>query len=228
MNVVIIVLAVLLTVSAYTAARRIHNKFTNPFTIPIILATIFIIIILTVFHVPYETYMIGGEWINKLLGPAVVALAYPLYLQRRVLIKMAAPIFIGTSVGAFIGVVSGLLLAQLAGFRETILYSITTKSVTTPVAMVVTDTLGGITPLAAVFVMIAGVGGALMHPYIFRLFHLHSQIGRGIGMGSAAHAIGTAESMKRSQLEGSVSTIAMVLSAVFVSLITPGLVSLLM
>jgi predicted murein hydrolase (TIGR00659 family) len=228
MNVVTGLLGIILTVTAYFAARRIHKKFTCPFTIPIILSTIFIIIFLAVFNAPYETYMIGGDWINELLGPAVVALAYPLYLHRRTLVKMAGPILIGTAAGAFIGVVSGLLLAKQAGFEEAILHSITTKSVTTPVAMAVTETLGGITSLAAVFVMIAGIGGALMYKYVFRLFRLQSNIGRGLALGSASHAIGTAEAMKNSQLEGSIGTIAMVVSAVVVSLITPGLVFLLL
>jgi|SRR5690625_3585148 len=225
MNMVTGILAIILTVAVYFAARSIHRKFTSPFTIPIFLSTIFIIIILIVFQVPYETFMIGGGWINQLLGPAVVALAYPLYLQRRTLIKMAAPLLIGITAGAVVGVVSGLLLAKRAGFEEAILYSITTKSVTIPVAMAVTETLGGITSLAAVFVMIAGIGGVLMQKSVFQLFRLQTHIGRGIGLGSGSHAIGTAEAMENSQLEGSISTIAMVISAVVVSLITPGLVS---
>jgi putative effector of murein hydrolase len=138
---------------------------------------------------------------------------------------MAAPLLIGITAGAIVGVVSGLLLAKWAGFEEAILHSITTKSVTIPVAMAVTETLGGITSLAAVFVMIAGIGGVLMHKSVFRLFRLQTHIGRGIGLGSGSHAIGTAEAMGNSQLEGSISTIAMVISAVVVSLITPGLIS---
>lgn len=228
MNMITGLLAVMVTVAAYFTARYVHQKFTFPFTIPIMLSTIFIIIFLSLFNVPYETYMIGGDWINELLGPAVVALAYPLYLHRRTLIKMAAPLLIGTTLGAFVGVVSGVLLAMWLGFEEAILYAISTKSVTIPVAMAVTETLGGITPLAAVFVMIAGIGGALMQKYVFQLFRLDSHIGRGLGLGSAAHAIGTAEAMEHSQLEGSISTIAMVVSAVAVSLITPWLISLLL
>mgnify|MGYP001378588544 CR=1 FL=1 len=228
MNVIIGALAVILTIAVYLAARNIHKRFTNPFTIPIILSTIFIITILVVFHLPYEKYMTGGDWINKMLGPAVVALAYPLYLHRRTLVKMAGPILLGTAAGSFIGVITGLLLAKQAGFEEAILYSITTKSVTTPVAMAVTETMGGITSLAAVFVMIAGIGGGLMYEYVFSLLRLQSSIGRGLALGSASHAIGTAEAMKSSQLEGSISTIAMVISAVVVSLITPGLVSILL
>jgi putative effector of murein hydrolase len=107
------------------------------------LSTMFIILFLLMFNLPYEMYMAGGDWISKLLGPAVVALAYPLYLHRRTLMKMAGPIMIGTASGSFTGVVTGFFLAKQAGFEDAILYAMTTKSVTIPVAMAVTETLGG-------------------------------------------------------------------------------------
>lgn len=210
----------------YRLALRIHRKWPHPFTLPVLLSMIFIIIVLLIFQLSYEQYMIGGDWINQLLGPAVVALAYPLYIQRKTLVKLAAPLLIGTTVGAFTGVISGLLLTDWAGFSEEILYAISAKSVTTPVAVVITETLGGITSLAAIMVVIAGIGGVIVHQYIFKLFGIRSELGRGLGMGSAAHAIGTAEVMKESQLAGSISTVAMVNSALVVSIITPWLVSL--
>ena len=225
MNIIIGISAVILTVLMYRLALTIHRKAPHPFTLPVLLSTVFIITFLLIFQFSYEQYMIGGDWINQLLGPAVVALAYPLYVQRRTLVKLAAPLLIGTTVGAFVGVISGLLLTYWAGFSEEILYAISAKSVTTPVAVVITEALGGITSLAAIMVVIAGIGGVIVHKYIFKLFGIHSELGRGLGMGSAAHAIGTAEVMKESQLAGSISTVAMVNSALVVSIITPWLVS---
>ncbi|MYL58772.1 LrgB family protein [Virgibacillus halodenitrificans] len=222
------VVAIVITIVVYFLAVKLHRKLDYPFTVPVLTSTVLIIILLLSFRIPYETYMVGGGWIEKLLGPAVVALAYPLYQQRETLKKLTAPILIGTSCGAIVGVSSGLLLAKWAGFEETIIYSLTPKSVTTPVAMAVTESLGGTTPLAAVFVMIAGIGGVLMSSAVFQLFRIKHPIGKGVGMGGASHAIGTASAMESSQLEGSVSTIAMIVSAVVVSLITPLLVSLYM
>ncbi|WP_052255614.1 LrgB family protein [Salinicoccus sp. YB14-2] len=226
MTILLGIFTVTLTILMYRLALRIHRKWPHPFTLPVLLSMIFIIIVLLIFQLSYEQYMIGGNWINQLLGPAVVALAYPLYIQRRTLLKLAAPLLIGTTVGAFTGVISGLLLTNWAGFSEEILYAISAKSVTTPVAVVITETLGGITSLAAIMVVIAGISGVIVHQYIFKLFGIHSELGRGLGMGSAAHAIGTAEVMKESQLAGSISTVAMVNSALVVSIITPWLVSL--
>lgn len=225
MNVIIGISTVVLTILMYQIALRIHKKWPHPFTLPVLLSMIFIIAVLLIFGASYDQYMIGGGWINELLGPAVVALAYPLYIQRKTLVKLAAPLLIGTTAGAFVGVISGLLLTYWAGFSEEILYAISAKSVTTPVAVVITETLGGITSLAAIMVVIAGISGVIVHQYVFKLFGIHSELGRGLGMGSAAHAIGTAEVMKESQLAGSISTVAMVNSALVVSIITPWLVS---
>lgn len=225
MNVIIGISTVVLTILMYQIALRIHKKWPHPFTLPVLLSMIFIIAVLLIFGASYDQYMIGGGWINELLGPAVVALAYPLYIQRKTLVKLAAPLLIGTTAGAFVGVISGLLLTYWAGFSEEILYAISAKSVTTPVAVVITETLGGITSLSAIMVVIAGISGVIVHKYIFKLFGIHSELGRGLGMGSAAHAIGTAEMMKENQLAGSISTVAMVNSALVVSIITPWLVS---
>src|SRR5690606_25776881 len=116
----------------YLIGRWLNNKFPSPFTIPILIATIVLVSILLLFGISYETFMIGGKWVNELLGPSVVALAYPLYLQRKLLKKYFLPIFSGVFIGALIGVVSGLLLAKWMNVDEFIVYSLVPKSVTTP------------------------------------------------------------------------------------------------
>ena len=226
-NLLTALIAVLATYCIYLFANKIHSKVGYTFTAPVITSAIVIIAVLLTFHIPYETYMIGGKWINELLGPAVVALAYPLYMQRSVLKRFITPILTGTIVGAIIGISSGILLAKIAGFEEVIIYSLTPKSVTTPVAMAIAEMLGGVTTLAAVFVMIAGIGGVLFSSIVNKVFKINHYTGKSVGIGSASHAIGTSKALESSQLEGSISTIAMVISATVVSIITPGLVALL-
>lgn len=228
MNSLIALLSIVGTLVIYTFARQLHIRAARTFTLPVITSTFIILVILLTFHIPYETYMIGGDWINELLGPAVVALAYPLYQQRDILKQVMVPILCGALIGAIVGISTGILLARWAGFDELIIYSLTPKSVTTPVAMAVTESLGGITPLAAVFVMIAGIGGVLMSAGIFKLFRIDHYLGRGVGLGSASHAMGTAKALESSLVEGSISTIAMVFSAILVSILTPGMILLLM
>ncbi|GAA0607999.1 LrgB family protein [Virgibacillus siamensis] len=220
--------AIIGTCIIYFTALTVHKKIQHTFSIPVLTSTVVIILILVLSQVSYETYMTGGKWIDELLGPAVVALAYPLYQQRDILKAVFLPILFGTFIGAVAGMSSGILLAKAAGFDTLIIHSIIPKSVTTPVAMAVSSSAGGVTSLTAVFVMIAGIGGVLLHKSVFKLFRLNHYLGRGVGMGSASHAIGTATMMENSQAEGSVSTIAMVSSAVIVSIVTPGLIFLLL
>lgn len=212
---------VLATGLLYLICLQLHKRFNSPFTQPIILTSGIIIIILLIFNIPYNTYMVGGQWIDILMGPAVVALGIPLYNHYHILKRLAGPIIIGVGTGAVIGVSSGIGLAKLFGFDEAYILALAPKSVTTPVAISIAETLGGPISLAAIFVVIAGISGVLMSPVIFKVFKLDTAVGKGIGIGSAAHAMGTAAAMGRSELEASMSTIAMVLSAVIVSVITP-------
>ncbi|MYL29668.1 LrgB family protein [Halobacillus halophilus] len=221
-------LMMVMTVAIYLATLFVYRRHRRLYTTPVIVSTALIVIILLVFHLSYETYMTGGKWIDRLLGPAVVALAYPLYQFWDILKKMFVPIMTGTVIGAVVGIVSGLLLSKWAGFSDLIIHSIVPKSVTTPVAMSISESTGGVMPLTAVFVMIAGIGGLLIHPFVLKVSGLTHRIGRGVGMGSASHAIGTSASMERDTMEGSISTVAMVLSAVIVSIIAPGLTLLFM
>lgn len=220
------ILFVLLTIVAFQIAKWIYKRVYTPLLLPLTVATILIILFLVIFNIDFETYMLGGGWISELLGPAVVALAYPLYQQRDRLKELLFPLIIGSFVGAVVGIISGLLLTKWFGFSDELIYSIAPKSVTTPVAVEITEDLGGIISLAAVFVMVAGVGGVMMSKYIYKLFGLNTHIGRGVGMGAASHGIGTSKALESGELEGSLSSIAMILSAVFVSFLMPFLIAL--
>lgn len=220
--------AIVGTVCSYLVARKLYGRIYIPLFLPIIVATVLIIAFLVLFQLSYEQYMVGGKWIHALLGPAVVALAYPLYEQRLLLKKLAVPILVGSFIGAVIGVVTGILLAKWARLDEELIFSVLPKSVTTPVAMDISESFGGIGPLAAVLVIIAGVTGVVCSTVIFRIFRLRSAVGKGVAFGAASHAIGTARALEEGELEGSISTIAMIVSAVFVSLISPIIVYLLM
>src|SRR5690625_4689921 len=169
------------TLFVYFVARLFYQRFYYPLFIPIVTATIVMILLLVGFNISYDTYMLGGDLLSELLGPAVVALAYPLYMQRQLLKQLAFPILAGTFVGAIIGVDTGVLFTKWIGFPKALIYSISPKSVTTPIAMEVAKSLGGYVSLAAVFVIIAGITGAVFHKYIFKLFRIKSSVGRGVG-----------------------------------------------
>ncbi|QKY68746.1 LrgB family protein [Lentibacillus sp. CBA3610] len=220
-NLIIGLAAVIGTIVCYFIGLKVYQQWRYTFMAPVIIATVILVFSLLFFQIPYETYMIGGGWINHLLGPAVVALAYPLYVHRDTLKQLTFPILTGTVIGAVIGISSGILLSKWGGVSEEIIYSLIPKNATTPVAMEVASEMGGIESLAAVFVMIAGIGGSMLSSIVLKFTRVHHYIGTGVGIGSASHAIGTAIAMERDSLEGSVSTIAMVVSAIAVSVMAP-------
>lgn len=227
-NLFMMILAIVGTIISYTMARKLYARVTTPLFLPIIVAVVIIVTVLTLGNISYEVYMKGGQWIHALLGPAVVALAYPLYEQRALLKRLAIPVLIGSLVGAIIGLFSGFILAKFVRLDDELVYSLLPKSVTTPVAMDISESLGGIGSLAAVLVIIAGLTGVILGPFMFRLFGLQGDLAQGVGLGSASHAIGTASAFEKSELAGSISTIAMIVSAVFVSFLTPILIHFLM
>lgn len=221
-------LAISITVAIYLITKRIYIKFPHPFTLPIFISTLLIILGLLLFNISYDTYYIGVQWLERLLGSAVVALAYPLYQQRHILKENAVVVLVTVTIGSIIGVASGLMLGLILGFERLIIISLLPKSVTSPVAMDIAQMNGGSPTLAAVMVMVAGISGAVFGPTLFRLFRVDHYLAKGLGMGSASHAIGTAKAMEHNVKEGAVSTMAMVLSAIIVSIITPILVAFIM
>jgi predicted murein hydrolase (TIGR00659 family) len=222
-----IIITILSTVVVYILTKRVYQKFPRPYTLPILLSTIMIIIGLLTLNISYETYYHGAHWIDRFLGPAVVALAYPLYQQREILKKHAVNVLISVSVGSVIGVFSGWMMGMMLGYGRSIISSLLPKSVTTPVAVDIAQSIGGSAPLAAILVMIAGISGAAVGPSLLSLLRVDNHLARGLGMGSASHAIGTARAMESNSQEGAASTIAMVLCSVIVSMVTPILVFLL-
>jgi putative effector of murein hydrolase len=156
MESIIAISIVILTVIIYLLMTKLYAYFKYSFFMPLLTTSLVIIGLLLLFNIPYETYMIGGHWINQLLGPAIVALAYPLYSQRHTLLKYISPILGGVIVGSIVGIVSGILLGKLFAISKTMILSIVSKSITTPVAIQITAEIGGIPALTVIFVLIAG------------------------------------------------------------------------
>ncbi|KGP72396.1 LrgB family protein [Pontibacillus yanchengensis] len=227
-NIMIGMAAIIGTLLIYIGSLNVYRRLRSPITLPVLVSTITVSLLLLVSDIPYDTYMKGGAWIDWFLGPAVVALAYPLYKQRAILKRFMFLIVSSVTVGAVIGVSSGILLLKWADFEPSIIYSLVPKNATTPVAMPVAQSLGGVPSLAAVFVIFAGIVGAVLVPSVFKWMRITHFLGKGIGMGTASHAIGTSKAMENSEREGAVSTVAMILCAIIISLISPFLVFLLL
>lgn len=210
-----------LTVALYFILNILYVRYRWTILTPVLTTTFALVIILVLFHIPYSTYMVGGSWIDKLLGPAVVSLAIPLYKQRELLLQNLIPVAAGVLSGVVVGMSSGIVLAKLFRFSNETILALLPKSITTPVAMQIAGQLGGVPSLAAVFVMISGFSGIVVGPAFLKWLKIDSPIGRGIGLGASAHGLGTAKAFEYGPQEASMSSVAMSLSAVFGSFLGP-------
>jgi predicted murein hydrolase (TIGR00659 family) len=217
----------ILTIILYILSKKLYSMFPNPFTLPIVTVSVLLVVLLFYTPISYDTYMIGGQWINFFLGPLVVALALPLYRQRALIKKYAKVIIIGISFGSIVGILSGVVLTILLRFDTTIIHTMASKSVTTPVALSITKAVDGNISLAAVFVMIAGLAGAMLGPILLKLAKVTHPVAQGIGIGTASHAIGTAKVLEKSELAGAVSALSMTITAIIVSILAPAILHVL-
>ncbi|WP_226670199.1 LrgB family protein [Metabacillus litoralis] len=212
---------IIMTITLYALMKKLYHHVKHPMLVPIFTSSFITVCTLLIMNISYTSYMNGGRWIDELLGPAVVALAIPLYDHRVLIKKNIVSIFISVFIGSFIGIISGITMSLLVGVNKELLYSIAPKSVTTPIAMEISELLGGTPAIAAVYVMVAGISGAMMGPYVLKKIKIRNSISRGIGFGTASHGIGTARALEMGSVEGAVSSISLTISAIFTSILCP-------
>ena len=194
---------------------------------PILLTIAILIIFLKMAHISYDTYNEGGHLIEFWLKPAVVALGVPLYLQLETIKKQLLPIILSQLAGCIVGVVSVVLIAKWMGASDEIIYSLAPKSVTTPIAMEVAGSLGGIPSLTAAVVVCVGLLGGMLGFKALKVGHVHSPMAQGLSMGTAAHAVGTSAAMDVSRKYGAFASLGLTLNGIFTALLTPSILRLL-
>lgn len=209
------------TVIVFFSMYKLHQRFSYPFLLPILTTTIIIVGALLLLNIPYAEYMEGGKWIQHLLGPAVVALAYPLYNQRKMILQYKYTILSGIVIAMISGLISIFILLKLFKLDEQLILTALPKSITTPVAMQVSESIAGIPPLTAVLVMIAGFVGALFGSVIYKIGKINSSISRGVSMGSASHGVGITKLQDYGEKDLSVGSLSMGLSAVIGAVVCP-------
>lgn len=193
---------------------------------PILVSICVMITFLNVTGVDYETYNASGHMIEFWLRPAVVALGVPLYQQLETIKKQFLPIFISELAGCMTGIISVVLIAKAMGASKEIILSLAPKSVTTPIAMEVTKTLGGIPSLTAAVVVCVGLLCAVAGYKTMGFAHVNNPVAQGLSMGTAAHAMGTATSMDVSKIHGAYAGLGLTLNGILTSVLTPQVISL--
>ena len=211
-----------LTLAAFVLASAVYRKAQmNPLLNPVLLSVIAIVVILRGTETSYDTYFEGAQFVHFLLGPATVALAVPLYRQFDRVRKSAVAILISLLFGSITSAISAVSIAWFLGAETVSLVSLAPKSVTAPVAMGISDQLGGLPSLTAVIVILTGIIGAMFGPLILNWLKIQDSSVRGLAIGTASHGIGTARALQINELAGAFSGLAMGLNALATAVILP-------
>ena len=214
------------TLVVYVAAQAVYARLDQaPWANPVLWTVVVLASGLLVTHVPYPTYFAGAQFIHFLLGPAVVALAWPLWLRREELRQRWGRLLIAALAGGIAASSSAFGLAWAFGLPIEVTLSLVPKSVTAPVAMGIAEKIGGIPALAAVFAVITGLVGALAGRYLFDALRIPTNhegwAARGFALGTSAHGIGAARALQVNADAGAYAALALGLQVVIASVLIP-------
>ncbi|EPE7165193.1 CidB/LrgB family autolysis modulator [Cronobacter sakazakii] len=217
-----------LTLLVFFAARKLAARLKSPLLNPLLVCMVVLIPFLMLSHIPYERYFQGSRILNDLLQPAVVALAFPLYEQLHQIRARWKSIITICFAGSMVAMVTGTSVALLMGASPEIAASVLPKSVTTPIAMAVGGSLGGIPAISAVCVIFVGILGAVFGHTLLNMMRIKTKSARGLAMGTASHALGTARCAELDYQEGAFSSLALVICGIITSLVAPFLFPLIL
>lgn len=213
--------SIIMTVSIYKLSRSLAKKYSSPLTNPVFFSTVVIIAILLGTKISYEKYTLAKDIMSYLLGPATVAIAVPIYKNRKLMAKYFNAALFGLLTGSFITITSAIILAIMFHLPKDLFLSLSVKSVTTPIAIEVGRMIGGNLPLIVGFVMITGMIGAMFGAKLLNLVKVDHPFARGLSIGTIAHGIGTAEAVREGEIQGAVAGAAMGIAGVLTSCLTP-------
>ena len=197
-----------LCTGTFVLARWIQQKTRLTILNPLVLSALMCIAVLCLFDIPLEQFSKGGSVINMMLGPVTALLALGIYNQRTVLKRYFLPVMLGCTAGSLTSMASIFGLCKLFGMDKTITASILPKSCTTPIALSIAQSHGGLAAVAAACVIIAGITGAVCAPVFAKVFGITDPVAQGLATGACSHALGTTKAREMGELQGAMSSIA--------------------
>lgn len=215
------IFGIMISLIAFEIGCVLYKKTKIAIFNPLFTSIIMIICFLTVFHISVSDYDKGGQFISFFLSPATVILAVPLYKKIKLLKAYALPIVAGITVGSLVGIITIIILCHLFGISKTLGLSMIPKSVTVPIGVEVSKQLGGIPSITVAAIIITGIMGAVVGPYIFKLFKIKDKVAVGVAMGTASHAVGTTKAIELGEVEGAMSSLSIGLAGVITVFIAP-------
>lgn len=220
-DMVLYVLASGLTVVAYAFALFAYRRCKSPFLNPILLAVLIIAAVIQFSPLNWDDYVAGSLPIVKLLPLTIIILALPLFRKRLLLRQYYKAVLAGVFAGVVSSALSLFILGRLFGIDEVVLRSIFPKSITTPLGVLLCEMLSGLVGVAVISIVITGILGVILYVPVFKLFRIKHPVARGIALGTASHAIGTSKAIELGDEEGGMSSLALVVSGILTTVLTP-------
>ena len=203
---------VAISLATYFIGARVKKRFPSPLCNPMLIAIIITIAFLVVFHIDYDVYYASAKYLSYLLTPATVCLAVPLYEKFELLKKNLAAVLIGIGTGVVTSLLCVLLLSVVFNLDHSEYVGLLSKSITTAIGMDVTAELGGHVTLTIAAIIITGTLGNITAEAAVRIFRITDPIARGVAIGTASHAMGTAKALEIGEVEGAMSSLSLVVA----------------
>ncbi len=197
-----------ISLTAYEAGLLIKRKFKSALLNPLLIGTACVMAVLLLLKIEYKHYYESAKYISYLLTPATVCLAVPLYQQIELLKKNLKAVAVGITAGVFTSLLGVFLLSKLFALNHVQYVTLLPKSITTAIGMDVSRDLGGIEAITVAVIIITGILGNMSAEFICKIFKIHEPVAKGLAIGTASHAIGTAKAMEIGEIEGAVSSLA--------------------
>ena len=211
-----------LTIGAFLIGDYFYKKSKlNPLVNPVAISILIVAGVLIVTDVSYERYFSGAKFIHFMLGPATVALAIPIYKQIHLIKKETGSILISLILGSLFAIFSTYFFAKLMNLDLEIIYSMMPRSVTAPIAMGISELIGGVPSLTAIITIITGIVGASFGTFALDVLRVKDMTARGFAFGLASHGIGTARAMSKNKTAGVFAALALGLSGIATSILIP-------
>lgn len=210
-----------LTLGCFWFAQYLYTKTGWSIMQPVLVSGALIILALIAMDVPYDEYYAQNAILSFMLPLTAVVLAVPLYRNIATLKAHAIPIIAGVVSGTIVTMGSLVVLGKLMGVDKMMILTMLPKNATNPIAIEVSKIIGGVPELTVALVVVTGLVGTVFGPEIMNLMHIKNKVARGIAIGSMTHAVGTARAFKESEVEGSMSSLAMAISGTLVAILSP-------
>lgn len=216
----------IISLLGYEAGIFLKKKFHSALFNPLLIAVVLVILVLKIFDIQYDTYLEGAKYLSYLLTPSTICLAIPLYRQILLLKNNLKAILIGVTSGVIASMGSVFCLAKLFRFSHEQYVTMLPKSITTAIGMGVSEEMGGIVTITVASIIITGILGNMIAESVCRIFHITEPVAKGLAMGTSSHAIGTARAMEMGEIEGAMSSLAIVVAGLLTVVLISGFASL--